>query len=139
MTTPAKDSNPAMVAARNSWRCVQAKDKEGWLSLMADTIVMEDPIGIAPTNPDGKGLRGVQAVSEFWDNTMSVVDIHIQTHESFAVANESAHRMTLTTTFENGGGMVVNGIFTYRVDERGLLTNLRGYWALDETEIRGPR
>ena len=139
MTTPAKDSNPAMVAARNSWRCVQAKDKEGWLALMADTIVMEDPIGIAPTNPDGKGLQGKQAVSEFWDNSMSKLDIRIETHESFATANESAHRMTLTTTFENGGGMVVNGIFTYRVDELGKLTNLRGYWALDETEIVQPR
>ena len=139
MTTPAKDSNPAMIAARNSWRCVQAKDKEGWLGLMADTIVMEDPIGIAPTNPDGKGLQGKQAVSEFWDNSMSKLDIRIETHESFATANESAHRMTLTTTFENGGGMVVNGIFTYRVDELGKLTNLRGYWALDETEIRGPQ
>ncbi len=139
MTTPAKDSNPAMIAARNSWRCVQAKDKEGWLGLMADTIVMEDPIGIAPTNPDGKGLQGKQAVSEFWDNSMSKLDIRIETHESFATANESAHRMTLTTTFENGGGMVVNGIFTYRVDELGKLTNLRGYWALDETEIRQPQ
>ena len=139
MTTPAKDSNPAMVAARNSWRCVQAKDKQGWLDLMADSMVMEDPIGIAPTNPDGKGIQGKQAVSEFWDNTMSKVDIHIETHESFASANESAHRMTLTTTFENGGGMVVNGIFTYRIDEAGKLTNLRGYWALDETEIRQPQ
>ncbi len=135
----AKEENPAMIAARNSWRCVQAKDKEGWLGLMADTIVMEDPIGIAPTNPDGKGLQGKQAVSEFWDSSMSKLDIRIETHESFATANESAHRMTLTTTFENGGGMVVNGIFTYRVDELGKLTNLRGYWALDETEIRPPQ
>ncbi len=139
MTTPAKDSNPAMVAARNSWRCVQAKDKQGWLDLMADSMVMEDPIGIAPTNPDGKGIQGKQAVSEFWDNTMSKVDIRIETHESFASASESAHRMTLTTTFANGGGMVVNGIFTYRIDEAGKLTNLRGYWALDETEIRQPQ
>lgn len=139
MTTPAKDSNPAMIAARSSWRCVQARDKQGWLALMADTIVMEDPIGIVPTNPDGKGIQGKQAVSDFWDDTMSKVDIRIETHESFAAGSESAHRMTLTTTFENGGGMIVNGIFTYRVDERGLLTNLRGYWALDETEIRQPR
>ena len=139
MTAPAKDSNPAMVAARNSWRCVQAKDKQGWLDLMADSMVMEDPIGIAPTNPDGKGIQGKQAVSEFWDNTMSKVDIRIETHESFASANESAHRMTLTTTFENGGGMLVNGIFTYRIDEAGKLTHLRGYWALDETEIRQPQ
>ena len=137
-TTPAKDSNPAMIAARNSWRCVQAKDRQGWLDLMADTIVMEDPIGIAPTNPDGKGIQGKQAVSEFWDNSMSKMDIRIETHESFAAANESAHRMTLTMTFANGGGMVVNGMFTYRVDELGKITNLRGYWALDETEIRPP-
>ena len=133
-----KDSNPAMIAARNSWRCVQAKDKQGWLDLMADSMVMEDPIGVAPTNPDGKGIQGKQAVSEFWDTTMSKVDIRIETHESFAAGNESAHRMTLTTRFENGGGMVVNGLFTYRVDELGKLTNLRGYWALDETEIRQP-
>ncbi len=139
MTTPAKDSNPAMIAARNSWRCVQAKDKEGWLALMADTIVMEDPIGIASTNPDGKGLHGVQAVSEFWDDSMSKMEIRIETHESFAAANESAHRMTLSTTFENGAAMVVNGIFTNRVDELGKLTNLRGYWALDETEILQPQ
>jgi len=34
---------------------------------------------------------------------------------------------------------VVNGIFTYRIDEAGKLTNLRGYWAFDETEIRQPQ
>ena len=135
-TQLAKEENPAMIAARNSWRCVQAKDKAAWLDLMADDMVMEDPIGLAPTNPDGKGLRGKQAVSAFWDASMAKLDIAIETHESFAAGNESAHRMTLTTSFENGGGMVVNGIFTYRINEQGKLTNLRGYWALDETEVR---
>jgi steroid delta-isomerase len=138
-SVPAKETNPAMTAARSSWRCVQARDREAWLDLMADDIVMEDPIGIAPTNPDGRGIRGKAAVAAFWDASMSKMDIHIDTHESFAAANESAHRMTLTTTFPNGGGMTVNGIFTYRVDERGKLTNLRGYWSLDEAEIRPPR
>ena len=69
---------------------------------------------------------------------MAPMRIVIETHESFAAGLESAHRMTLTTTFPNGGGMVVNGIFTYRVDDDGKLTNLRGYWALDESEIRQP-
>ena len=143
MSTPearpvAKEASPAMIAARSSWRCVMAKDKEAWLDLMADDIVMEDPIGIAPTNPDGKGIRGKQAVSAFWDNMIAKVEIHIETHESFAVANESAHRMTLTTRVPDGGSMLVNGIFTYCVDEHGKLTALRGYWALDEAEIRRP-
>ena len=135
---PAKEANPAMLAARSSWRCVMARDKQAWLDLMADEIVMEDPIGAAPTNPDGRGIRGKQAVSRFWDESMSQMKIEIETHESFAAGLESAHRMTLTTTFPNGGGMVVNGVFTYRVDEAGKLTNLRGYWALDECEIRQP-
>ena len=136
--TLAKETNPAMIAARNSWRCVMAKDKQAWLDLMADDMVMEDPIGIAPTNPDGKGIQGKQAVSEFWDSSMSKLDIHIETHESFAAGNEAAHRMTLTTRFDNGGAMIVNGIFTYRVNEHGKLTNLRGYWAFDECEIVKP-
>jgi steroid delta-isomerase len=46
--------------------------------------------------------------------------------------------MTLTTAFPNGVSMLVNGIFTYHVDESGKLTALRGYWSLDETEIRNP-
>jgi steroid delta-isomerase len=135
-SSPAKETNPAMIAARNSWRCVMAGDKQAWLDLMADDIVVEDPIGVAPTNPDGKGIRGKQAVGDFWDNTISKVGIRIKTHESFAAGDESAHRMTLTTTFEGGGGMVANGIFSYRVNEEGKLTNLRGYWALDEAEFR---
>ena len=136
--SPLKTEDPAMIAARNSWRSVMARDKQTWLDLMAEDIVMEDPIGVAPTNPDGRGLRGKAAVSRFWDETMSKVDIQIETHESFAAAGESAHRMTLTTRFENGGGMIVNGIFTYRVNEDGKLTQLRGYWALDECEILKP-
>ena len=129
---------PAMAAARNSWRCVQANDKQGWLDLMAESIVIEDPIGIAPTNPDGKGLHGKAAVSGFWDTHMATTDIRIETHRSFAAGSESAHLMTLTTGFDNGVRMTVHGIFTYRVDESGKLTSLRGYWSLEDAEVRHP-
>ena len=40
-----KETHPAMVAARNSWRCVQGKLKDEWLGLMAEDVVIEDPIG----------------------------------------------------------------------------------------------
>ena len=129
---------PAMAAARNSWRCVQANDKQGWLDLMAEGIVIEDPIGIAPTNPSGKGLHGKAAVSEFWDTHIATTDIRIETHRSFAAGSESAHLMTLTTDFENGVRMTVHGIFTYQVDESGKLTSLRGYWSLEDAEVRHP-
>jgi hypothetical protein len=31
--------------------------------------------------------------------------------------------------------MIVHGIFTYAVDEAGLLTNLRGYWTVADSKF----
>jgi len=129
------ENHPAMVAARSSWRCVEARDKAGWLALMSDDILFEDPIGVSPTNPTGEGIRGKQALASFFDDNMAKSRIQIETHESFAAGAESAHRMTLTTSFPNGVRMTVDGIFTYRVDAAGLLTNLRGYWSLADSQV----
>jgi steroid delta-isomerase len=126
------ENHPALVAARNSWRCVQAKDKEAWLALMADDVHVEDPIGLGPTNPTGEGIRGKAALAEFFDKNMAPATIRIEPHESFVAGSESAHVMTLRTSFPNGTTMTVHGIFTYRVDAAGLLTNLRGYWSLED-------
>lgn len=129
------DDHPAMIAARGSWRCVQASDKQGWLALMADDVLFEDPIGVGPTNPSGEGVRGKAALSEFWDKNMAPNTIRIETHESFAAGDESAHVLTLTTSFPNDMRMIVHGIFSYAVNEAGLLTNLRGYWTLADAKI----
>jgi steroid delta-isomerase len=131
--------HPAMIAAHNSWRCVQAHDKEGWLALMADDVCMEDPIGKAPTNPSGEGVRGKAAIAEFWDKNIGPSTIRIETHESYAAeANEAAHVMTLNTTLSNGVVTKVRGIFTYRVDDEGRITNLRGFWNMGLMEFQQP-
>lgn len=127
------ETHPALAAAQNSWRCVQAKDKEAWLALMEDSVFVEDPIGVGPTNPAGEGIRGKQALSAFFDKNIAPNTIRIETHESFVAGNESAHVMTLRTSFPNGMTMIVRGIFTYTVNDEGLLTNLRGYWALEDS------
>ena len=44
------EQSPALTASQASWRCVQAKDKAGWLALMTDDVVIEDPIGPSYTN-----------------------------------------------------------------------------------------
>ena len=130
------ETHPALVAARSSWRCVEARDKQGWLALMADDIRVEDPIGVGPTNPDGAGIRGKRALSDFFDANIAPNTIRIQAHESFAAGRESAHVLTLRTRFPNGTEMAVHGIFTYAVDEAGLLTRLRGYWAIADASFR---
>jgi steroid delta-isomerase len=132
------ENNPALVAARASWRAVQAKDREAWLGLMADDICMEDPIGLAPTNPTGEGVRGKQAISEFWDEFIGPSQIGIETHESFAAGLESAHVMTLNTRLATGHVTRVHGIFTYRVNDDGKLVSLRGYWSLDDMKVEQP-
>jgi steroid delta-isomerase len=131
--------SPAMIAARNSWRCVQARERDAWLGLMADDITIEDPIGFGPTNPTGEGFRGKAEAEQFWDKNLAPTEgVTITPHESFAAGNESAHRLTLVTAFPNGVKMTVNGIFTYTVNDAGLLTALRGYWSMDQAKIEKP-
>ena len=132
------EEHPALVAAQNSWRCVQAHDKQGWLDLMAEDICIEDPIGVAPTNPTGKGLRGKAAVSEFYDENIGPSKIEIETHESFVAEKESAHVLSLTATLPNGVKTRVKGIFTYRLNDEGKITNLRGYWHMGAMDFEQP-
>ncbi len=130
--------HPAMAAARSSWRCVMEKNRDEWLGLMADDVCFEDPIGVAPTNPTGEGVRGKAALEEFWKKNMEPATIVVKPQESYAAGNESAHVLVLETAFPNGVKMTVRGIFTYTVDEAGKLTNLRGYWSMGDAKIEQP-
>jgi steroid delta-isomerase len=130
------DIHPAIIAAHHSWRCVQARAREQWLELMAEDVTIEDPIGIGPTNPTGKGFRGKREAEEFWDKNLAPTEsIKITAHESFAAGSESAHILTLVTKFPNGVKMSVHGIFTYTVNDDGKIKALRGFWSMAEAKI----
>ncbi len=124
---------PAMAASQASWRCVQTHDREGWLGLMADDIVIEDPIGKAITNPDGNGVRGKEAASVFYDTNIAKNSLTVTCHETFPSSspNEVAHILSLHSEFEGGFTSTVRGVFCYRVNDDGLITNLRGYWNME--------
>ena len=130
--------HPAMIAARGSWSAVQRKAREEWLALMADDVCIEDPIGVSPLDPVGKGHCGKEAVRAFWERSIAPNQIRIEVAHSWCAGLESAHLMTLTTTFPNGGSAVVTGIFTYRVNEAGKLAALRGYWQLSDMKVSPP-
>ncbi|MCP5043374.1 MAG: steroid delta-isomerase [bacterium] len=132
------ETHPAMLAARKSWRAAQDRDKKGWLALMADDVCIEDPIGEAPTNPTGKGVRGKEEVGKFFDTFIAPSKIVVDTIESRAAGNESAHVLQLNTTLANGVTTRVRGIFTYHLNDQGLLTNLRGYWTLADMQVEQP-
>jgi len=125
--------SPALTASQASWRCVQTHDREGWLALMADDVVVEDPIGPSVTNPDGTGVRGKEAMAAFYDANISANQLRITCEETFPSSSpdEIAHILVLRSRFEGGFTSTVRGVFTYRVDEAGLIANMRGYWNLD--------
>lgn len=125
--------SPALTASQSSWRCVQARDRDGWLALMADDVVIEDPIGKSVTNPDGTGVRGKEGVGAFFDTNIAANRLTITCEETFPSSspNEIAHILVLHSKFDNGVTSTVRGVFTYRVDDAGLITNMRGYWNLE--------
>lgn len=125
--------SPALAASQASWRCVQAHDRQGWLALMADDIVIEDPIGNSVTNPDGTGVRGKDGVANFYDTNIAANQLSITCEETFPSSspNEIAHILVLRSKFDGGFTSEVRGVFTYRVNDEGLMTNMRGYWNLE--------
>ncbi len=46
--------------------------------------------------------------------------------------------LNLTTAFPNGVRMRVHGIFTYKINDEGKITNLRGFWSLADSKIEQP-
>jgi steroid delta-isomerase len=140
MSQETVEKTPVVTASESSWRCVQAGDKEGWLALMSDDIVIEDPIGPSVTNPDGTGVRGKDAVAAFYDTNIGPNQLTVTREETFPSSSptEIAYILMLRTEFPNGFVATVRGVFTYRVDDAGLITNLRGYWNLDAMQFSEP-
>jgi steroid delta-isomerase len=127
------EQSPALTASQSSWRCVQAHDRAGWLALMADDVVIEDPIGKSVTNPDGTGVRGKDGVAAFFDTNIAANQLTITCEETFPSSSpdEIAHILVLHSKFDNGLTSAVRGVFTYRVNDEGLIASMRGYWNLD--------
>lgn len=141
MSQSTTDISPALAASQSSWKAVQAHDKDAWLALMADDVVIEDPIGQAITNPDGTGVRGKEAVSAFYDTNIASNNLHITCEETFPSSSpdEIAHILILRSQFEGGFSSEVRGVFTYRVDGDGKIANMRGYWNMDVMKFHTPQ
>src|SRR3954470_12623708 len=53
--------------AETSLRLTKERDRAGWLGLFAADAVVEDPVG-------GKQHRGIDAITEFYDSTVSLAE-----------------------------------------------------------------
>ena len=130
--------HPARLASQRSMDAVHRKDKEAWVANFADDGVVEDPIGASPFDPDGKGHRGKAAIATFWDKLIGPNRVFFDVRESFACGSECANVGTVSTVLPNGAIMIVNGVFTYRVDASGKVLALRAYWEMARLKSVAP-
>ena len=130
--------HPARSAARRSMEAVHRKDRQAWLDNFADDAVVEDPVGPSPFDPEGRGHRGKEAIAVFWDRLIGPNRVLFDIRESYAGGSEVANVGTITTVLPNGAAMVVNGVFSYRVDAAGKVTALRAFWEIGRAKPIAP-
>lgn len=122
------DEHPARAAARRSMEAVHRKDREAWLDNFAADAVVEDPIGKSVFDPEGRGHRGREAIAAFWERWIEPNRVLFAVRESYAAGDEIANVGSVTTVLPGGAAIVVQGVFTYRVDAAGKVLALRAYW-----------
>jgi ketosteroid isomerase-like protein len=128
-------AHPARDASRRSMSCSEAGDRESWLALFADDAVIEDPIGPSSFDPEGKGHRGKDGIAKFWDDVISKQPVRFTIQTSYAAGSECANVGTVTTDLGGGTKAIVEGVFTYRVDDQGRIAAMRAYWEQDKIRI----
>lgn len=118
---------------------VEAGDRAAWLALFAPDAIVEDPIGPSMFDPEGKGHRGADALAAFYDNVISMGRVEFAIRESYAGGNECANVGTITTTLPDGSRAIVEGVYTYRVNEEGQLVAMRAYWEPARMRLETPQ
>ena len=84
--------HPAHEAGRRSREAVIARDKEAWLAVFTDDAIVEDPIGPSAFDPEGKGHRGRDAISAFWDKAIApTTKIEFVFRDTYQCGNEEAN------------------------------------------------
>lgn len=132
------EPHPARDAARASMRAVEAGDRERWLALFAPDACVEDPIGPSAFDPGGEGHRGSAAIGAFYDTVIASGRVTFAIRESYAAGRECANVGTITTTLPDGTRAIVDGVYTYRVDDSGRIVALRAYWEPGAVTLEAP-
>jgi len=131
------DEHPARRAGLLSQKYVSERNREAWLDLWADDGVLADPVGPSPFDPKGDGHQGKAAVTAFYDNAISKVDVSFDYPRSYACANECAFIGTVFSKLPDGTENGSEGVFLYRVNDEGKILSLRAFWEVERPRLEG--
>ena len=116
-----------------SMAMAEAKDRDGWLDLFADDAVVEDPVGASHFAPDGQGHQGIEAITAFYDNVISMSEsLKFNITQSVECGSEVANVGELRITLPGGQSAMVQLVNIYKVGPDGKLASLRSFWEQDK-------
>lgn len=127
-------AHPAQRAAALSARYASERAKAQWLELYAEDAVIEDPVGQSPLDPSGRGHRGREALSRFWDLVIAPGNMTYVIRESYPCADECANVWSLTNTLPGGVQVTVDLVSIYKINAAGKLLSMRAYWSFAAVE-----
>jgi steroid Delta-isomerase len=126
--------NPARRMSQRSYDAVSRKAKDEWLALFADDAVLEDPVGPSFFDAEGKGHRGKEAISAFWEMAIAPVEeFRFTIRDSFANGPHCANIGTFSTRMGDGTRADTDLIAVYRLDDAGLIASMRAHWEVERT------
>jgi hypothetical protein len=119
--------------SKKSMATTEAKDRDGWLALFADDAVVEDPVGPSFVDADGKGQRGKEAITAFYDNVISQSEsLKFSIRQSIECGDEVANIGELRITLPGNQVGIVQLVNIYKVNSEGKLVSLRSFWEQDK-------
>ena len=130
------DDHPAREAALRSYAAVAKKDLAQWLTVYASDAVLEDPVGPSMFDPDGKGHRGHEGISAFFDAAKAPIDnFRFVVRDSFANpgSNTCANIGQIRTGFADGSHTTTDLIMVYVVNDDGQIISMRAFWEPERT------
>jgi steroid Delta-isomerase len=119
--------------AKQSMALTEGRDREGWLGLFADDAVVEDPVGPSLFDPEGKGHRGREAITAFYDNVIMMSEkIEFTIRDSYECGSEVANVGQIRITLPGDQVGIVPIVNIYKVNDAGKLVALRSFWEADK-------
>jgi ketosteroid isomerase-like protein len=121
MKTPLELAQASLEATRNL-------DRDGWLALFEPDAVVEDPVGVSPTDPEGLGHRGIEGIAAFHDSVIKHVEkFDFEIERSYTCGEEVAVAVNFQIV-TGGGSMDMDLINIYKRSPNGKLQSLRSFW-----------
>ncbi len=111
--------HPALIANQKSILLAAEGNKDAWLALYAEDALLQDPVGISPLDPEGKGHHGKSAIEIFWDTIIAPANMTITIKQRIISGPfDCAVFQTVSNDLGNGKISQVDMLATYSVNEQ---------------------